>query len=112
MIELIEVEVAVELGVENPEDVLVEFRRHAGRVVIGGYQDLSILYQIGAEQERIAVPQLCPQVGQELGAVGRQKIANGAAEEDDQPRSARFWEAEVLGEVGQHSLHVQAGIPG
>src|SRR4029077_2742469 len=89
VVEFIDIEVAVELAVEHSQDVLVEFRRDAGRVVVGGNQYGGVLHQIGAEQQRIAVLKLRPQAGEELGSLGGQQVADGAAEEDHQLRAAR-----------------------
>jgi len=54
VLEAVELEIAVELAVEHPQDVLVELGGDAAGVVVGGLEAARLLDQVGAEQDPVA----------------------------------------------------------
>jgi hypothetical protein len=47
-------EVRVQIPVDHPQDVAVELRGHAGRIVVGPHEPSGVLHQVGAEEQAVA----------------------------------------------------------
>ena len=86
VLEGVEVEVGAELAVEHLEHVLVELGGDPGGVVVGGLEPGAVLDQVGAEQELVAGAEQRRDPLEEGLALARVEVADGAAEEGDQPR--------------------------
>ena len=56
VLEALDIEVAAELAVDHMQDVAVELRRHAARVVVRRLEPRWVLDEIGAEQQGLAGP--------------------------------------------------------
>ncbi len=85
MLEVVRGEVRPQFPVDDRQDVPVERGRHPGRVVVGGDQQLLVLHQIRAEQQRVPGGEQRPHRREERGPLVGEQIADGAAEERDQP---------------------------
>ena len=103
-------EVAVELAVEDVEDVAVELGGDAGGVVVGGDEAGRVLHEVGAEEEPVARRHLVGELLEELGARGRHEVADGAAEEGDHRRALHRQATEVLLEVADDRVDPHAGV--
>jgi hypothetical protein len=79
-----QVEVAIQLAVDAPEEVEVERRRDASRIVIGGEELRDRFDQIGAEQESVALAQARAHVAQEDRRARPVEVADRAAEEQQE----------------------------
>jgi len=115
VVEGVEVEVGTEFGVQHGQDVLVERGGDPGGVVVGGDQCGRILYEIGAEQQRVAVAEAPAHGGEELAALSGEQVADGAAEEGDEDPGIRAlipWNAQVILKVGDHGVYGEARILG
>ena len=84
-----EVEVGQELRVHPREQVLVEGRRDAERIVVGEQQLALRLDEIRAEQQRVARPQAPPDAGEKLVGGGAIEVADVRAEEEHEHRAVR-----------------------
>ena len=113
VLERVDVEVGVELTIDHVEHVLVELGGDAGRVVVGGLERRHVLDQVEAEQEPVARLYGLAHAGEEGRrlVVGSQ-VADGAAEEDGEPRAGvgGGQRPERIEEVGRHAVHAQAGV--
>ena len=111
VLEGVEVEVGAELAVEHLEHVLVELGGDAGGVVVGGLEPVAVLDQVGAEQELVAGPQQRRDPLEEGLARARVEVADGAAEEGDQPAAVgRGDPLQVLLEVADEAADGEAGV--
>ena len=75
---------AVQLAVDPVEQVAVERRRHALRIVIGGDQHLAGLGPVHADQQHRAFAQRAPHRAQQVGRHGGRHVADGRAGEESQ----------------------------
>ena len=82
------VEVGVEVRVEHVQDVAVELRRHAGRVVVGGLEPGAVLDEVGADQQAVVRAEQPATCAACAGAL-RGEVADRAAEERDRRAAAR-----------------------
>ena len=90
VLEPLQVEVGVQLAVEHREHVAVELRRHALRVVVRGLQPRDVLHQVGARAgTRRRAPAAAATSSRKRARCGRLEVADGAAEEGDEPRPPR-----------------------
>ena len=71
-----------------------------------------VLDEVGAEEERILVGHGGDHVREELGARRRRQVADGAAEERDQAPSAGGEQVEVVLEVADDGVDVEARVLG
>jgi hypothetical protein len=94
------------------QDVAVELRRDAGRVVVGRLDDRRVLDQVRPEQEGVALAQHAAHVAQQSPAAAGREVPDRAAEERHEPPAAvrRGDLAEVALEVADHAVHLQAGV--
>ena len=83
------IEVGTQLAVEHVEHVAVELGGHAGAVVVGVDQPGPVLDQVGTEEQAVVQGHDLAQLDEELAALGRVEVADGAAEEGEQPASRR-----------------------
>ena len=56
MIEPAEIEVCPEFTVDAGEHIFVKRRRHAPRIVVGGFEDLDVLLEIDPDEQAAARP--------------------------------------------------------
>src|SRR3954447_1734563 len=77
----VEIEIATELAVDAREQVLVERRGHAERVVVGSDKIRLRLHKIDTDDEEGALPQKTPGAGEELARLVRREVADGGAGE-------------------------------
>ena len=111
VVEVLGVEVGVELAVEDAQDVAVELGGDALLVVVGGLQHARVLDQVGAHQQVVVGAEQAADRAQEATAAAGLEVADGAAEERDDPRPDRRGHAvEVALEVADHAVHAQAGV--
>src|SRR5271163_3530466 len=88
VLELIDVEVAVELAIDAFEEVKVERGGHPGSVVVGGLEDVRLFLQIDADQHFASRPEDMRVVGEKRdGGIGL-KIAYRRAGEKSDPLSS------------------------
>src|SRR5437867_4435130 len=78
---LFEVEIGAELAVGAREQIQIELRGHAGAVVVGALQHLSILLQISADQKAAAPSHIVPYPPQKFLRRLWFKVANRGAGE-------------------------------
>jgi hypothetical protein len=106
VLEVVRVEVGAELTGEDVEQVLVERRRHARRVVVRAHEPVAVLHEVRAEQEEVAGTGGPVQSLEEGPPRLRREVADRAAEEGDQPVAGLPGErAELVVEVGDQSAH-------
>ena len=74
MRELADVEVGAELAVDPHQQVAVERRRHAERIVVGQQQVALRLHEVGADQQRVAGRQRRADVRRKASAPGGSKL--------------------------------------
>ena len=74
MVERVEVEVAAELAVDADQEVLVERRRDAERVVVGEQQLALRLDEVGAEQQQVAGSRVARMRSRKCAAAGWSKL--------------------------------------
>ena len=102
---------APQLAVEHPQHVAVELGGHALGVVVGGDQAAGVLDQVGAEQQRVArAPARRPASARNRARLGGLEVADGAAEEGDEPAAAGGQRAEVVVEVADDAVDLDARV--
>jgi hypothetical protein len=106
------IEVGTELAIDDAQDVAIELRREARRVVVRGLQRRRRLDQIDAEQQRVAGLQARCDGAQEPLIRGRLEVADRAAEVGDQPTPADRQRRQPFLEVGHQAIHAQARVGG
>ena len=104
------IEVSVQLAVEHPEHVAVELGGDAGRVVVGRDQASRVLDEVGAEQQRVTREQGRREVVEQTSAIGGLVVADRAAEERNEPPAAGGDRAEVVVEVADDAVDLEAGV--
>ena len=111
MRERVEVEVGVELAVEHAQHVAVELGGDARGVVVRGDEAVDVLHEVGAEQERVARRETARdrRRGTSRVRLGRE-VADGAAEERDDAASAGGDLVEVVLEVADDRVHLDAVV--
>ena len=77
-----DVEIGAKLAIDSYEEVEIEGRGHAERVVVGQLQHRRRLHQIGAEQEQIPRSQGGANVGQQLVGARRIEITDVRSQEE------------------------------
>src|SRR5262249_16458777 len=77
VVEAREIEIAIELAIDALEQVEVELRRQAGRVVVGGIENARVLHQVDPDDQRCAASQHAAGVAQESASFMRLEIADG-----------------------------------
>ncbi len=77
--EAAQVEIAAQLAVDAREQVQVERRGDAARVVVGRVQDVGVLLQVDADQHRALRPDLGTRHAQEGLRLRRRQVADGRA---------------------------------
>ncbi len=82
MLEAREVELGAELAIDAREQIEIELRGDALRVVVGLLQDLRVLHQIDADDEDRAVAEDAAGVAQERRRLVRLEVADGRAREE------------------------------
>src|SRR6266850_3733134 len=88
MLERLRIECAPRHRVHVAKDVAVEFRGHARRVVVGGVDDGGLGYQICAEQQQVSRGEMAAHALEQPDRLGVLVVADGAAQEERQPRAA------------------------
>ena len=71
-----DVEVGAELAIHPLEEIEVEARRYAFRVVIGLHYDINIFFKIETDEEVIARAHFLGNAAKEGDAVGKVKVSN------------------------------------
>src|ERR1035441_4550603 len=84
MLELAKIEVAVQFPVDPPQQVQVERRRHAQRIVVSFQHPLERLQKIGAEQQPVASRENAAHLAQKTSVRPGIEIADRAAQEQYQ----------------------------
>jgi hypothetical protein len=84
VMEVAEVEIAIQFAIDARQQVEIECRCHAGGIVIGGQQAVHGLYEIGTQQQAVARAHRGAQRAQEFDGGLRFEIADGAAQEEHQ----------------------------
>ena len=96
--------VGVEFPVQPVEDVAVEGGGHPGRVVVGRFEAVDGLHQVGAEQERVARLEVGHDLGEEHRPLLGGEVPDGAAQKGDHPPPSAGQEAEVALEVADDGV--------
>ena len=81
MAKVIEIEVGAELAVDAPQNIKVELRGYPGTVVIGALDDLYVLLQVDADQQRTIFASLVMHYLQQLVRRIRRKISDSRPRE-------------------------------
>ena len=89
VLEPVDVEIAVELAIDALEQIEVELRRHPGPIVVGGIEDLRVLFQIDADQHLAAVSENARVIGQKVYCGVRLEIADRRAWKEADPLAIR-----------------------
>nr|WP_245963640.1 hypothetical protein [Terracoccus luteus] len=105
----VDVEVGPQLAVDDVQHVGDEGGGHPAAVVVGGDEPVGALDEVGAEQEPVAGLEAVVQRAEEGGALLDVDVADGAAEEGDEPAAAPGQAPEVEGEVADEGLDREAG---
>src|SRR5215472_10461693 len=106
MLESVDLEVGVEFAVDALEEVEVEGGGNPGSVVVGGVEDLGILFQIDADQHLAAGTENTRVIGEKGHRRVGLEIANRRAREETDLLAARAGQGrqrETPGVVGAHS---------
>src|SRR5262245_66671699 len=77
MVKAREIEIAIELAIDAREQVEIELRRQAGRIIVSGVEDLRVLHQVDPDDQGGAASQHAPGVAQESAGLMRLEIADG-----------------------------------
>jgi hypothetical protein len=109
MLERIRVHVRRQLAREHAEDVAVELRGHACRVVIGCDQARRVLHEIGAQQQAVAGCETLREHVQEARALDRRQVSDRAAQHRHQSPAARRKQRQVSFEVPHHGMDGDLG---
>ena len=86
MLERVERKVAVQFAIDAGEQIQIERSRHADRVVVGGDQHGHRLFEVSAEQQRVAGREHVADVAQKTGGRQPPEIADRAAEKQHEQR--------------------------
>ena len=110
MLESREIEITPELAVDARQQIEVELRGDAGRVVVRGIQDLRLLLQIDANDQNAGRPENSAGMPQEGVGLVRLEIADRRAREKTHMGQARnsCRQVERFGKVRADRQHVQA----
>ena len=102
-----EIELGAELAVDARQQIEIELRGDALRVVVGLLQDLRVLHQIDADDEGRAAAEDAAGVAQERRRLVRLEIADGRAREESGARQLRDRgrQIERLAEIGGDRKH-------
>src|ERR1700716_239372 len=83
-------EIGVHPAIDDLENVPVELRGHAARVVVGGLEHLDVLDQIEPQEESVLRPvKESAHLEEKLPPGGRLEVADRAAKEKDEPAAHR-----------------------
>src|SRR5712691_1559028 len=82
MRELRHIEVAAQLPIDSREQVEIERRRDAERIVVSRLQDFFGLAQVGSEQQDVAAGENAADTAQHRRSGRRIEIADGRSEEE------------------------------
>src|SRR5262245_10218252 len=72
-----QIEMSAELAVDVGEKIFVELRGHAGAVVVGGLNNMSIFLEIDADEQAAAVAREIDQAGEKFAGVVGFEISDG-----------------------------------
>ena len=112
MPERLAIEVRAGLAIGAHQEILIERRRHAGRVVVRRVKDRRVLHQIDADQQTAAVQRL-PRLPQERRSLGAREIADGRAGEEAGTGAGTGRQrpkGDGAGEIAGHRPHAQPAI--
>ena len=112
VLEGVELEGAAQFAVDTHQQIKVELRGDARRVVVGSIEHFHRLDQIGADDQRRARAQDAGGIAQEGRRFVRLEIADGGARKESDPhrrRLRRLRQREVLRDIGGHRQHLQPG---
>ena len=98
MRKLIELEIGLELAIDADQQVAVERRRDAERIVVGQQQILFGLDEIGADEQPIALAQGAADAGQQRVTRRRIEVADVGAEKQRQHAARAAPRGDGLGE--------------
>ena len=110
VLEGVVVEVGVEPVVEGEQHVAVEVGRDARRVVVGGHDPLRVLHDVGAEQQAVARLEHPRDGCEEAGALVREQVADGAAEEGHEARPTGRQPVDVVLEVAHDAQDLGVAV--
>jgi len=105
------VEVGAELTVEDDERVADEPLGGPLLVVVGRDEPGGVLEEVGAEEQPLTRLERVGEGPEEGPAFLDVEVADGAAEEGDQPPTVAGQVAQVEGEVADHGLDLHAAVP-
>ena len=107
MLEMREHEIAAQLAVDARQQVEIERRRDAGRIVVSGQQLVHGLYQIRAQQQRIAGIEAHADLPQKIHRARLVEIADRASEKKNQNGLAALRSATTASSPSRYdSLHL------
>ena len=101
---------ASSVAVEHAQHVAIELGGDARGVVVRGNEAVDVLDEVGAEQERVAGCETARDLGEELRAFLGREVADRAAEERDDPASAGGDLVEMVFEVADDGVHLDAVV--
>ena len=83
-----------------------------GRVVVCGKKSRPVLYEVGAEQQAVAVGHRAVEVEQEARSLLRPEVADRAPEEHDETAAVCRDPVDVEAEVAHDRMHLECGVVG
>ena len=84
VIEILQIEFRVEISIQAAEQIQVERRGHAERVVVGGDQGGSGLHEVGAEEESVAGAQPSPDLAKKFARLRGLEVSDRASEKEQE----------------------------
>src|SRR6185503_6224844 len=90
MTKRMQVESTAKLAIDAREYVQIERRRHTERVVVSGFENGWVLFQICAEQQRVALVQDTTHGSEETVRLFRVEVADVGTEEQRECATSRF----------------------
>jgi hypothetical protein len=110
MLESRGIEISREPRVQHRQNVAVELRGHPSRIVVGGFEARRVLDQIQPHEKPVVGHHRAAHVRQEAVQFVVREVADGARQQNEQPRRTGADRAEVTGEVTLHTPHQHLGV--
>ena len=111
MREAIEIDPGAELAIDAQQQVLVERRSDAQRIVVGEQQTPLRLHQVDAKQQRVALREARADVLQERRGAGRVEVPDVRSEERDQRAAGdggrRLAQSGIVSGLMRDDVHVR-----
>ena len=108
MLEAVDIDIAVELAVDAFEEVEIERRRDPGPIVVGGVEDLGVLFQIDADQHLSPGAEDARIIGKKRDRAVRIEIADRRSGEEPHPlapgarQQGQHERPRIIGADGDH----------